>query len=95
LVAWSCLLVVASTAAYGLQLTVAGMVPSAAADTPATSVISTRSVLIVAIDPVTGARAQVECDAPANTFASEVVLVDGDDFPNVVRACEVSNAARS
>jgi hypothetical protein len=47
----------------------------------------TRHVVIAAVDPVTGDRAQIECDVPAATFASDLVIVDANDFAAVTRAC--------
>jgi hypothetical protein len=44
-------------------------------------------VLIVAVDPATGDRAQVVCVAPANSFASDEVAVDAADLPAVAHAC--------
>ncbi len=90
ILAWICLVLVASTTAYGLQLTAAAMLPSAAAASqnqlsPATV---TRSMLIVAVDPVTGERiTQAVCEVPAYNFTSDVVLVDAADFRSVVGAC--------
>jgi hypothetical protein len=49
-------------------------------------------VLIVAIDPVTGDRAQVECDAPVYSFASDIVVMDAGDFPAVSRLCTRGDA---
>lgn len=86
--AWVCLVLLASTTAYGLQLTAAALVPSAAAANQVTSDTLTRNVLIVAVDPVTGDRAQVECGVPSYSFASDMLLVDGRDFPTVARQCD-------
>jgi hypothetical protein len=68
------------------------MVPSAAAVDQRTSAPLTRKVLIVPVDPVTGDRAQVECDAPSNSFASDVLFVGANDFPAVARVCNVADA---
>ena len=92
LLAWICLVLVASTTAYGLQRTAAAMVPSAAAAGQVTSATLTRRVLLVAVDPATGDRAQVECDAPSYRFASDVLLVDANDFPAVAQVCNVADA---
>jgi hypothetical protein len=81
--AWICLVLVTCTAAYGLQLTSAALIPPAAAADPyqVTSDSVTPAVLIVVVDPVTGSkRAEVECDVPAFTFASDVVQVDGNSW---------------
>jgi hypothetical protein len=86
-VAWICLVLVACTAAYGLQLTAAAVVePSAAAET-VTSDPPARQVLIVAVDPVSGGRTQVVCDARANAFVSDGLLVDATDVPTAAQAC--------
>jgi hypothetical protein len=61
--------------------------PAAAAVDPVVSTAPTRQVLIVAVDPVTGDRAQVECHAPANSFASDVIMVEAADFPAAEQAC--------
>jgi len=45
------------------------------------------SAKIVAVNPVTGDRAQVECETPSNTFTTDVVLVDASDFPALARVC--------
>jgi hypothetical protein len=87
MLAWICLVLVASTMAYGLQLTAAAIVPSAAAADQLTPATFTRKVLIVVVDPVTGDRVQVECDAPANSFASDLFLVDANNFPAVAQVC--------
>jgi hypothetical protein len=86
-VAWICLVLVASTMAYGLQLTTAAIVPSAATADQLSSATLTRRVLIVVVDPITGDRANVECDAPANSFASDILIVDADNFPAVAQTC--------
>lgn len=85
--AWICLVLVASTTAYGLQLTAAAMVPSTDAAHRVTSATFTRRVLLVAVDPVTSDRAQVECDVPSYSFTSDVVLLDANDFPAVAQRC--------
>ena len=85
--AWICVVLVASMSAYGLQLTAAAMVPSAAAAEPVTSTTSSRKVLIVAVDPVTGDREQVECDAPSYSFASDLLLVEGNEYPADTHVC--------
>jgi hypothetical protein len=92
LLAWFCLVLVASTSAYGIQLLAAAMTP-AASPSHITSASLTRKVLIVAVDPVTGDRAQVECDAPSTTFTSNVVLVDPDDYAAVARECTGADAS--
>jgi hypothetical protein len=90
--AWIGLVLVASTTAYGVQLTGAAMLPTAAAASLPTADKSTRDVLIIAIDPVTGDRVQVECHAAASAFASDVVLVDAKDFPAAAQACVTAGA---
>lgn len=91
--AWICLVLVASTTAYGLQLTAAAMLPSVAEVDQVTSATFTRNVLIVAVNPVTGDRAQVECDAPPNSFASDVLIVNANDFPAVAQVCNHPTAS--
>jgi hypothetical protein len=86
LVAWISLVVVASTSAYALQLTAASMLPAAApADQFAPTV--TGNILIVAVDPVTGDRAQLECHAPSGAFPSNVVVVEAMYFSEIARVC--------
>jgi hypothetical protein len=85
--AWICLALVAFTTACGLQLAVAAMVPPAASTPQFNSAISIRKVLIVALDPVTGERTQMECDALSSSFANDVVVVTAHDFPTVTQAC--------
>jgi hypothetical protein len=92
LLAWICLVLVASTTAYGLQLTAAAMVPPTAAAGRVNAGTSTGRVLLVAVDPATGDRAQVECDAPSYSFASDVVLVDADTFSDVAQVCNVADS---
>jgi hypothetical protein len=92
LLAWFCLLLVASTSAYAFQLTAAAVMPSDRRSL-LTSTTFTRKVLIAAIDPVTGDRAQVECDAPSNSLVSDVVLVDPEDFAAVARECSGNDAS--
>jgi hypothetical protein len=87
MLAWICLVLVASTTAYGLQLSVEALVPSAVAANQATTAKLTSKVLIVAVDPVTGDRAQADCDVPSNSFASDVLLVDASDFLVVSQRC--------
>jgi hypothetical protein len=75
------------------------MVPSvAAADQHrVTSIAATGTVLIVVVDPITGDRhAEVECEAPASSFASKIV-VDGDawDLSAVTRICTDPSAIGS
>jgi hypothetical protein len=82
---WMCLVLVASTTAYGLQLTAVAMVPSVAGADQVTSETFTRNVLIVAVNPVTGDRAQVEFCAPPDSFASDVLIVTANDFPAVAQ----------
>jgi hypothetical protein len=91
-IAWFCLVLVACASAYGVQLTATAMKPS---DSPSLipSATFTQKVLIAAIDPVTGDRAQVECDAPSNSFVSDVVLVDPKDFAAVARECSGDDAS--
>jgi len=86
---WICLVLVASTSAYGLQRTATDMLPPAAAadQNQVSSATVTRAVLIVADDPVTGAVTQVECDAPVNSFAGDMVLVDAKDLPGIASTC--------
>jgi hypothetical protein len=91
--AWICLVLVASTAAHALQLTAAAMVPSADAAHQVTSATLTRKVLLVAVDPVTGDRTQVECDVPSYSFTRDVVLVDAKDFPAVAQTCNHATAS--
>jgi hypothetical protein len=91
--AWIGLVLVASTAAYGLQRTAAALVPSADAAPQTTSATWTRRVLLVAVDPVTGDRAHVECDMPSYSFTSDVVLLDANDFPAVARVCNHPTAS--
>jgi hypothetical protein len=90
--AWICLVLVASAAAYGVQLAAAAMVPSHAAADQVTSATVARKLWIVAVDPVTGSRAQVECDGPSNTFATDLVLVDANDLAAVAQACNGDDA---
>jgi hypothetical protein len=86
--AWICLVLVACTAAYGVQLMTTAIVPASSAEAEqVVSVTPTRTVSIVGVDPVTGDRAQMVCQVPANSFATDIVLVDAADFPAVVRAC--------
>ena len=92
MLAWICLVLVASTTAYGLQLSVEALVPSAVAAKQVATATSTSKVLIVAVDPVTGDRVQAECDAPSNSFASDVLLVDASDFLVVSQRCSSSSA---
>jgi len=87
MLAWICLVLIASTTAYGLQLTAAALVPSAAEAHQVISDTPTRNLLVVAVDPVTGGRAQVECNVPSYSFASDTILVDSRDFPAVAREC--------
>jgi hypothetical protein len=87
ILAWICLVLVASTSAYGLQLTAAAMMPSVDAALQVTAATFTRRVWLVAIDPVTGDRAQVECNILSYSFASNVVLVDAKDFPAFAQTC--------
>ena len=90
--AWICLVLVACTAAYGLQLTAAAIVPPASADDRGASIQSMRKVLIVADDPVKGEAARVECDVPTSSYVSDVLLVDANDLRDVARACNVGDA---
>ena len=102
LLAWICLVLAASTSAYGLQLTAAALVSPAdaagqvtsatAAAGQITSTTFTRRVLLVAVDPVTGDSEQVECDAPSYSFASDVIFVYANDFPAVAQVCNVADA---
>jgi hypothetical protein len=92
MLAWICLVLVASTTAYGLQLSVEKLVPSAVAANQVAPATFTRKVLIVAVDPVTGDREQAECDAPSNSFASDVLLVDASDFLAVIQSCSPPSA---
>jgi hypothetical protein len=86
--AWTCLALVASASAYGLQLTAAALAPSAASAQQVTSATLTRTELIVAVDPVTGDNKwQLECNVPVDSFASDVVLVDASGFPAVLQVC--------
>jgi hypothetical protein len=85
--AWMCLVMVASVVALGLQLTTAAILPTAAALDEVTSAMSTRKLLLVAVDALTDNPAQVECEVPANSIASDVLLVEAKDFPTVSRAC--------
>lgn len=79
-------------AALCLALAVAAMVPSSAAARQVTSTVLRRTVLLVTVDPVTDDRAHVECDAPSDSFASDVLLVDANDFPTVAQRCNVAAA---
>lgn len=90
-------MLVAGACAYGLQLTAVAIVPRAdAADQhEVTSATGTRQVSIVAIDPVTGDHTQVECDAPANSFASDIVLVDARAFRAIASACNRTDVAEA
>jgi hypothetical protein len=92
ILAWICLALVASTSAYGLQLAAEATL-SSAGTAPQATATSTRNILIVAIDPATGDRSQVECEAPASSFASDVVLVHANDFSSVAQACSDADAA--
>ena len=88
ILAWICLVLVTSLSAYGLQLTAAALTPSAATYHGVISAASTRAELLVAVDPATGDdKWQVECQAPADTFASDVVMVDPSDFPAMAHVC--------
>jgi hypothetical protein len=91
--AWVRLLLVASTTAYGLQLSVEALVPSAAATTQVAPATFTRTVLIVAVDPATGDREQAECAVHSDSFSSDVLLVDASDFFVVSRACSRMSAS--
>jgi hypothetical protein len=62
--------------------------PHAAAADRLTSATVTRKVSIVVVDPETGGRVHLECHAPSNTLGSDLVLVDPNDFVEVVRACD-------
>jgi hypothetical protein len=87
--AWMCLVLVASTSGYGLQLAAAAILPSplGSVQHPVTSASITRRVLIVVVNPRTGDRWHAECDAPPNSFASDTVLVDANAFLAVASAC--------
>jgi hypothetical protein len=85
--AWICLALVASTTAYGLQRTAAAIMPSAGASDLVTSATLTRHVLIIAVDHVTGDRAQLDCDVPTNV-TSDVIVVDASVFADVARVCD-------
>jgi hypothetical protein len=93
MLAWICLVLVASTTAYGLQLSVEALVPSVVAAKHVTTATFTSKVLIVAIDPVTGDRAQADCDAPSNSFASDVLLVDASDSLVVSQRCSTPSTS--
>jgi hypothetical protein len=86
-----CLLLVASTTPYGLQLTAAAMQPAAATVDEPGPATGTRTMLIVAVDPVTGDRAQLECQAPSSAFGSDVVVVDAEYFSEIARVCTYRN----
>jgi hypothetical protein len=90
--AWICLLLVSCAAAYGLQLTTSVVVPPSAAADTAASAPPPRKTLIVAVDRVTGDRAQEECDVPISSYTSDVLLVDASHLPAVVRACDIAGA---
>lgn len=92
ILAWICLVVVASTTAYGLQVAADGMVPSAPAAAKVTRATITRRVLIIVVDPFTGDGVQVECEAPSDSFASDTLLVYANDFPVVAKVCVVADA---
>jgi hypothetical protein len=87
---WICLVLVAAATAYGVQLTVVALARPAATPDQATSATVTRKVLIVAVDEVTGNRTQMECDAPVNSFATDVLLVDANELPASARACTIA-----
>jgi hypothetical protein len=87
LLAWICLVLVASTTAYGLQLTATAITASAAAASQVSTATLTRRVLIIAVDPVTGDRAQLECHVPSYTFANDVVVVHAKCFSEIARVC--------
>jgi hypothetical protein len=96
--AWSGLVLIASATAGGLMQVAAAATgpPAGAVDQhQATSATVTRRVLIVAVDPVTGEHTQVECDAPAYSFASDIGLIDANDFPPVARVCAGADAPAS
>jgi hypothetical protein len=90
--AWICLVLVACTTAYGLQLTAAAIVPPASAADRGAPVTSTRRVLILVDNPVTGESARVECDVPTSSYVSDVFLVDANDLPVVALACNIADA---
>jgi hypothetical protein len=89
-----CLVLVASTSAYGLQLTAAATLQSPDAANQATAT-STRKVLIITVDPITGEREQMECALSSSTFASDVVLVQAQDFSSIARICNGAGAPES
>ena len=93
--AWTCLVLTACTAAYGLQLTAAALVHSAdASANKVTSSSPTRTVLIVAIEADSGDRiAQVECDVPAYNFTGDVLLVDASELAEVTQTCADAHAS--
>jgi hypothetical protein len=84
-----CLVLIASASAYGLQLVATAMVPSAALPDQyqVSSTIVTRRVLIVAVDPDAGDVTQVECDAPAYSFAVDTIVVDAHDLAGTASVC--------
>jgi hypothetical protein len=90
--AWICLVLVACTSAYGLQLAAAAIVPPASAVDRGASIPLTRKVLIVVDDPLKGEGARVECDVPTSSYVSDVLLVDANDLPNVAQACDGADA---
>ena len=85
--AWICLALLASTSAYGLHLTAVAMAPASDAAHQITSATVTRKVLLVAVDPVTGDRAQAECDVSYDDFTSDMFLVDASDFRALAQNC--------
>jgi hypothetical protein len=87
LVAWIGLVLVAGTSAYGLNVTAMTMLSSTAAAGRLTSSTTRREVLIVAVDPVTGDRAQMVCDAPANGFTGDTLLVNASDLSTISQVC--------
>jgi len=92
--AWVCLLLVASTTAYGLQRSVEALAPSVAAANQVAPATVTRKESIVAVDPVTGDRSQLECDAASDSFAtSDVLLVDASDLLVVSQRCSHPSAS--
>jgi hypothetical protein len=72
---------------YGIAgAQVAAMVRSAAGGDQLTSETVTREVLIVVDNPA-GDRAQLRYHVPSNAFASDVVLVDANEFLAVAQVC--------
>lgn len=90
---WAGLVLVASTSAYGLQLTAAALMSSEVSVNQVKPETIRRTVLVVAVDPDTGDHAQVECGMLLQNFSSEMLLVRAEDFPAVARECNHRTAS--